>query len=85
MLAKIQHYYRHLYSTRPCYRYPLNLSRLMKLCNRSGSAIANALRLLANTVPYGSKDEPPIYYYRLPARRNKSHRPYRIYLRANHQ
>src|SRR2546425_8349463 len=45
---KIVFYYRHLYQTRWCYQYPLSLFRLMKLCNRNGQAITNALRLLAN-------------------------------------
>ena len=78
---KIVFYYRRLYRTRPCYQYPLSLSRLMKLCNRSGHAVSTALRYLANTVPVGSKDEPPIFYDRGRAERNKSHRPYRIFLR----
>ena len=75
-------YYRHLYRTRPCYQYPLSLSRLMKLCKRSGHAVANALRILANTVPLGSPEaQPPIYYDRAHSLKNKSHRPYRIFLR----
>ena len=78
---KIQYYYKHLYRTRPCYQYPLSLSRLMKLCNRNSQALTNALRLLANTVPVGSESRPPIFYDRKAAQRNKSHRPYRIFLR----
>lgn len=78
---QIVFYYRHLYRTRPCYQHPLTLSRLMKLCNRSGAAISLALRYLANTVPLGSHAQPPIYYDRAQAQRNKSHRPYRIFLR----
>jgi hypothetical protein len=74
-------YYRHLYRTRPCYQYPLSLSRLMKLCNRSGHAVVNALRILANTIPVGSREQPPIYYDRRQSQKNKSHRPYRIFLR----
>jgi hypothetical protein len=74
-------YYRELYGTRPCYRYPLSLSRLMKICNRSSHAVTMALRYLANTVPVGSHDEPPIFYDRHSAAKNKSHRPYRIFLR----
>lgn len=82
VLEKIQFYYRHLYRTRPCYQYPLSVSRLMKLCNRSGHAVASALRILANTVPLGSSDnQPPIYYDRAHSLKNKSHRPYRIFLR----
>jgi len=79
---KIQYYYKHLYRTRPCYQYPLSLSRLMKLCSRNGQAVSNALRLLANTVPAGSDSRPPIFYDRKAAQRNKSHRPYRIFLRT---
>jgi hypothetical protein len=78
---KIEFYYRELYGTRYRYRYPLSLSRLMKLCNRSSYAVSMALRYLANTVPLGSDDEPPIYYDRQSAVRNKSHRPYRIFVR----
>jgi hypothetical protein len=78
---KIVLYYRELHGTRPRYRYPLSLSRLMKLCNRSSHAVTMALRYLANTVPFGSSEEPPVFYDRRSARKNKSHRPYRIFLR----
>ncbi len=78
---KIVFYYAKLYRTRPCYQYPLSLSRLMKLCNRGGQAIALALRYLANTVPEGSKTEPVIYYDRVASLKNKSHRSDRIFLR----
>ena len=78
---KIVFYYRKLYRTRPRYQYPLSLARLMRLCNRSSHAVTTALRYLANTVPAGSNKEPPIYYDRIPAQKNKSHRPYRIFLR----
>lgn len=81
VLEKIRFYYRELHRTRPMYRYPLSLSRLMKLCNRSGHAVSTAVRYLANTIPFGSHVEPPIYYDRKSAERNKSHRPYRIFLR----
>jgi hypothetical protein len=81
VLKNIQYYYSTLYLTRPVYQYPLTLSRLMKLCNRSGHAVSAALRYLANTIPEGSESEPPIYYDRKQAAKNKSHRPYRIYLR----
>jgi hypothetical protein len=81
VFEKIQFYYRHLYRTRPCYQYPLSLARLMKLCQRSGHAVVGALRILANTIPAGTHDQPPIYYDRAQAQRNKSHRPYRIFLR----
>jgi hypothetical protein len=78
---KIVFYYRELHGTRPCYRYPLSLSRLMRLCRRSGHAVATALRYLANTVPEGTDTLPLVYYDRQQARKNKSHRPYRIFLR----
>lgn len=81
VLEKIEYYYSHLYRTRDCYKYPLSLSRLMKLCNRSGTTVSTALKYLANTVPLGTKSEPPVYYYRIQSVRNKSHRPYRIFLR----
>jgi len=78
---KIVYYYKHLYRTRSCYQYPLSLSRLMKLCQRNSYAVSMALRYLANTVPLGSDELPPIYYDRRQSSRNKSHRPYRIFLR----
>jgi hypothetical protein len=78
---KIVYYYKHLYGTRDCYRYPLSLSRLMKLSNRSGTAVRTALHYLANTVPLGSHSDPPIHYDRAQSVKNKSHRPYRIFLR----
>ena len=84
VLEKIHLYYREFYRTRPCYRYPISLSRLMKLCNRSSQAVTLALRILANTVPQGSHAEPPIFYDRIGAQKNKSHRPYRIFFRKKH-
>ena len=81
VFEKIVFYYRHLYRTRPRYQYPLSLSRLMKLCNRGGATVSLALRYLANTVPAGSSELPPIHYDRTSASKNKSHRPYRIFLR----
>ena len=83
VFEKIAFYYKQLYGTKPRYRYPLSLSRLMKLCNRSSHAVNTALRYLANTVPAGSHAKPPIYYDRVKAMKNKSHRPYRIFLRKN--
>jgi len=78
---KIVFYYRELYRTRPCYQYPLSLSRLMRLTKRSGHAVTMALRYLANTIPAGTDDIPPVFYERQSATKNKSHRPYRIFLR----
>ena len=79
--VKIVFYYHDLHGTRPCYRYPLSLSRLMKLCNRSSQSVTLSLRILANTIPQGSHAEPPVFYDRVGAQKNKSHRPYRIFLR----
>ena len=81
VLEKIRFYYRELHGTRPCYRYPLSLSRLMKLCHRSGHSVTQALHILANTVPVGSHTEPPVVYDRTHSQKNKSHRPYRLFLR----
>jgi hypothetical protein len=53
----------------------------MKLCRRSSYAVTLALKYLANTVPEGSGRLPPIFYDRGQSQRNKSHRPYRIFLR----
>ena len=78
---QIEHYYRELYQTRPCFDYPLSLSRLMKLTNRSGSSVTAAIRYLANTIPAGSSERPTISYDRISSERNPSHRPYRIWLR----
>jgi len=83
VLDRIRFYYRELHGTRSSLRYPLSLSRLMKLCNRSGSSITMALRYLANTIRLGSDDQPPIYYDRVSSTRNASHRPYRIFLRSH--
>ena len=78
---KVVYYYKQLHGTRPVYQYPLSLSRLMKLCNRSGTAIRKAIQYLANTIPLGSHEGTLIYYDRTQSVRNKSHRPYRIFLR----
>lgn len=79
---QIEHYYRELYQTRPCFDYPLSLSRLMKLTNRSGSSVAAAIRYLANTIPAGSNERPTISYDRISSEKNPSHRPYRIWLKS---
>jgi hypothetical protein len=80
VLEKIRFYYRELHGTRPCYRHPLTLGRLRKLCNRSSSSVMQAVRMLANTISYGTDAEPPISYDRVSSTRNKSHRAYRINL-----
>lgn len=84
VIEKIKYYYDKLYGTKPSLNYPLNLNRLKKLCHRNGQAVSMALKYLAHTIPLGSSSDPPIYYDRIKATKNNSHRPYRIYLR-NHQ
>ena len=81
VLDKIKYYYRELYGTRPCYKYPLSLWRLRKLCNRSHSVVKKALLYLAHTIPVGTRSKPPIYYDRIQSQRNNRRRPYRIFLR----
>jgi len=81
--SRVVHYYRNLYRTRPCYKYPLTMSSLTRLCRRSGATVTQAVRLLANTVPYGSDGMPPIVYDRIPSEKNPAHRPYRIWLRKD--
>ncbi len=44
----------------------------------------SALRYLANTVPEGSDGQPLVFYDRTASTRNKSHRPYRIFLRMKY-
>lgn len=78
---QIRYYYKHLHGTRPVYQYPLSLSRLMKLCNRSGAVVRKALQYLANTIPLGSHNGTLVWYDRIQSVKNKSHRPYRIFLR----
>lgn len=82
VLDKIRLYYSELYQTKDCYKYPLSLKTLMKLTNRSGSQVLNAIRILANTILKG-EDSPAITYDRICSERNSTHRPYRIYLRQN--
>ena len=78
---KIVLYYAKLHRTRPCYQYPLSLSRLMKLCNRGSQTVTLAIKYLANTVLEGSHERPAVFYDRTVSSKNKSHRPYRIFLR----
>jgi hypothetical protein len=53
-------YYQKLHRTRPCYQYPLSLSRLMRLCKRNSDEVNTALRRLANAVPAGSDSLPSV-------------------------
>ncbi len=80
VLGKIRFYYSELYQTKNRYKHPLSLKSLMKLTNRSGSQVLNAVRILANTVLKGEK-KPAITYDRICSERNSTHRPYRIFLR----
>lgn len=84
VLKQVRHYYSELYGFRDCFRYPLSLSRLMKLCNRSGTRTLMAVRILAHSVDTENEKEPPIIYDRIGAKRNAMHRPYRIFLRSAH-
>lgn len=81
VLDKIKYYYRELYGTRDCYRHPLTLTKLSKLCNRNTTSVTSAVRILANSIPYGSGIDPPISYDRIKSLRNNTHRAYRIFLR----
>lgn len=80
VLEKVRHYYAELHETRDCYRYPLTLSRLMKLCNRSGSRTLMAVRILSHSVDAGKETAPPLIYERTASKNNAAHRPYRIFL-----
>lgn len=82
VLGKVRHYYAELHETRDCYRYPLTLSRLMKLCNRSGSRTLMAVRILSHSIDIESESDPPLVYERASVRNNAMHRPYQIYLRS---
>jgi len=82
VLEKVRYYYAELYETRYCHRYPLTLSRLMELCNRSGLRTLMAVRILSYSIDMESELEPPLVYEREPSQRNAMRRPYRIYLRA---
>lgn len=81
VIEKVRYYYAELYETRDCCRYPLTLSRLMKLCNRSGLRTLMAVRILSHSVDVESESKPPLVYERYPSQNNASHRPYRIFLR----
>jgi hypothetical protein len=81
VLEKVRFYYAELFETRDCYRYPLTLSRLMKLCNRSGLRTLMAVRILSHSVDTESESQPPLVYERDPSQNNAMRRPYRIYLR----
>lgn len=83
VLSKVRHYYKELYETRDCYRYPLSLSRLMKLCKRSGLSTLMAVRVLSHSVAE-EEELPPLVYERDQSERNATRRPYRIFLRYNH-
>ncbi len=78
---KIRFYYSELYQTRSCHKHPLSLSRLTKLCNRSGSAVIHAVRILANTIKKEKDERPKIFYRRIISNNNSMHRPYQIFLR----
>ena len=82
VLEKVRFYYAELHGTRDCHRYPLTISKLMKLCNRSGSRTLLAVRILSHSVDMESETEPPLAYERDASQNNALRRPYRIYLRS---
>ncbi len=61
----------------------LTLSRLMKLCNRSGLRTLMAVRILSHPVDVESESDPPLVYERDRSQKNTMRRPYRIYLRSD--
>ena len=83
VLETVCFYYAELFETRDCYRHPLTLSRLMKLCNRSGLRTLMAVRILSHSVDIEAESQPPLVYERDPSQNNAMRRPYRIYLRNN--
>ncbi len=84
VLEMVRYYYADLYETRHCHRYPLTLSRLMKLCNRSGLRALMAVRILSYSIDMETELEPPLVYERDSSSKNAMRRPYRIYLRSTH-
>lgn len=84
VLEKVRQYYAELHETRDCYRHPLSLSQLMRLCRRSGSRALMAVRILSHSIDTEIEQEPPLTYDRIEAQRNATHRPYRIFLRSHH-
>ena len=82
ILEKVRHYYADLYGTRDCHRYPLTLSKLMRLCKRSGLRTLMSVRILSHSVDTESESTPPLVYERDPSQNNTMRRPYRIFLRA---
>jgi len=82
VLEKVRYYYAELHETRDCYKHPLTLSRLMKLCNRSGLRTLMAVRILSYSIDMESELQPPLIYEREPSKKNAMRRPYRIYLRT---
>lgn len=81
ILEKVRHYYAELYETRECYRYPLTLSRLMKLSNRSGLRTLMAVRILSHSADIEKESKPPLIYERDVSLKNAMRRPYRIFIR----
>lgn len=84
VLTTVKHYYRNLHETRYCYRYPLGLAQLAKLCKRSGSRTLMAVRILTHSQDVDHEKQPPLTYDRIASERRAMHRPYRIFLRSSH-
>lgn len=85
VLEKVRYYYAELHGTQDCYQYPLTLSRLMKLCNRSGLRTLMAVRILSHSIDVETQSNPPLVYKRDASKNNAMHRPYRIYLRGGRE
>ena len=79
VLKAVKDYYRDLYQTRDCFRYPLTLARLMRMCKRNSHAMTLAVKTHANSSSE-SETSPPLSYDRIASGKNASHRPYRIFL-----
>jgi hypothetical protein len=82
VLENVEKYYRDHYETRSMYRYPLSLSRLARMCNRSKPTVLAAVRVLANSNSVDG-EEASLFYDRISSGRNASHRPYRIFKKLN--
>ncbi len=81
VLENAERYYRELYQTRAKYQYPLTLSQLAGMCNRSKPVVLAAVRVLANTSEKEG-ERTRIFYDRISSTKNASHRPYRIFVKA---
>lgn len=84
VVEKVRYYYEELYETKTSCQYPLSLSKLMRLCRRSGTRTLMAVRILTFSYDIDQETEPPLYYDRVHSKKNAMRRAYRIYLRSPH-